>query len=252
MRRSIGQLPIESISEERRYQVQKWGDEKCNVAEFVLFMKGYHARAVARGSQEKGWDGALDEIRKVAALGVACLEQHGYETLIETADQPMQRDAIYAYISKVLAGSNAGFLPPTTGSDVPSRLLAAGFAIDKAAEALSTEHGIVGTPREWVLVCVCRCVACMSENGIVRRVVNQEPQVVSPSDFKVVAGKVNQLWTEVFLESDRAGGKLPRQTIKGAVDALCRQNNDTITTWTGTTGKHAHRMVEQPKAPWEV
>ena len=69
------------LNGERSYQelmtkTKGWQQEH-SVGDWIVFMQGYLNKAIARGSKEIGWDGALDELRKVAALAVACFEEHG-------------------------------------------------------------------------------------------------------------------------------------------------------------------------------
>lgn len=69
------------IDGERSYQdikgeLHDWAP-KHSVGDFIVFMQGYLNAAVARGSKDTGWNGALEELRKVVALGVACFEQNG-------------------------------------------------------------------------------------------------------------------------------------------------------------------------------
>jgi len=66
---------------ERRYQDTKgellgWSATH-SVGDFIVFMQGYLNDAIKKGSHEAGWQGSLEELRKVVALGVACFEQHG-------------------------------------------------------------------------------------------------------------------------------------------------------------------------------
>ena len=75
-----------AIDSERDYQRKRWGDDHETVVNsFILYM-GHHlqrAREVAStckdGNNYPGATGesSLDYIRKVVALGVACMEQNG-------------------------------------------------------------------------------------------------------------------------------------------------------------------------------
>jgi hypothetical protein len=72
-----------AVDSERRYQ-SKWDDvESQNIhteTEFVLFMEDYLMEAkhlLARNAAEDVRKEVLDTIRKVTAMGVACMEQHG-------------------------------------------------------------------------------------------------------------------------------------------------------------------------------
>lgn len=73
----------EAINTERAYQKVKWGDRHHEVAAFVLFMEFYLLGSrLLESTREDGNIGgpgecSLDFVRKVTALGVACMEQHG-------------------------------------------------------------------------------------------------------------------------------------------------------------------------------
>lgn len=65
---------------ERDYQVSKWGEDESewhkSPAEFVLYME--HHLAKAREATTHGDDiSAMEQIRKVTALGVAAMELNG-------------------------------------------------------------------------------------------------------------------------------------------------------------------------------
>lgn len=68
------------IDIERDYQYVKWGgkehDEKENIASFITYMENY-LRASAYHTSHGTDHAALEELRKVVALGVACLEING-------------------------------------------------------------------------------------------------------------------------------------------------------------------------------
>lgn len=77
------------IDDERYYQAVRWGTFHSNaggdhpvdrpkpVESFILYMEDYLQQARHQISREEGHDNALDSLRKVVALGVACFEQHG-------------------------------------------------------------------------------------------------------------------------------------------------------------------------------
>lgn len=79
-----------AIERERRYQQLRWGkpaedglgnivmsdDDKCLEA-YILYMEQFLLRARARITQSTNARESLDEIRKVIALGVCAMEQHG-------------------------------------------------------------------------------------------------------------------------------------------------------------------------------
>jgi hypothetical protein len=75
-----------AIDGERDYQDAKWGnslssgiagDGARSIDEFSLYIVGYAADAARLASHYADGQAKLAEIRKVAALCVACMEQHG-------------------------------------------------------------------------------------------------------------------------------------------------------------------------------
>jgi hypothetical protein len=75
-----------AIDSERNYQDRRWGqtlssgrpgDGSRTVDEFILYAAGYMNDAVALGCRSDDTDAKLAALRKVAALCVACFEQHG-------------------------------------------------------------------------------------------------------------------------------------------------------------------------------
>lgn len=82
-----------AIDSERDYQDANWGRDLSggraplehhgmpggwrSLDEFVLYMQGYMADAVHSASHCRNRLETLNSIRKVAALAVACMEQHG-------------------------------------------------------------------------------------------------------------------------------------------------------------------------------
>lgn len=72
-----------ALDTERTYQIEKWGDDHDGghtVTEFLVYMRDYVEEAlhtVTREADETANPKALDIVRKVAALGVACMERHG-------------------------------------------------------------------------------------------------------------------------------------------------------------------------------
>ena len=66
-----------ALDGEREYQEAKWGDNsRATIGEFLLYMQSYLREAeknLTGGSDQ----GALEHLRKVTALGVAAMEQHG-------------------------------------------------------------------------------------------------------------------------------------------------------------------------------
>lgn len=69
------------LNRERLYQDIKWGgqnfDQHHEVEAWLVYMQAYLNKAINRISTETGPQGALDEMRKIVALGIACFEIHG-------------------------------------------------------------------------------------------------------------------------------------------------------------------------------
>jgi RPA family protein len=66
------------IDGERDYQDLRWKDSLSrSVGDFLVYMDDYMRKAKERFTAVEGTDEALDVIRKVTALGVACMEKHG-------------------------------------------------------------------------------------------------------------------------------------------------------------------------------
>lgn len=75
-----------ALDGERAYQETRWNEQTTaskglhSVTEFLVFMQDYIAEAlhvVSRNTEPEASDAALHIVRKVAAMGVACMEQHG-------------------------------------------------------------------------------------------------------------------------------------------------------------------------------
>lgn len=70
----------EAIESERRYQDRKWGTVEQHpheVGAWLTLMRKHLSDAESAWASSDGDYGALNEIRKVLAIGVACAEQHG-------------------------------------------------------------------------------------------------------------------------------------------------------------------------------
>jgi len=69
------------IDNERNYQDRKWGvmahDEGHGVNDFILYMQHYLTKSIAEATNNWSNEKSLDELRKVVALGIACMEVHG-------------------------------------------------------------------------------------------------------------------------------------------------------------------------------
>jgi hypothetical protein len=64
------------IESERKYQDENWPGT-ANVGEHLVLMQTYLNEAMQKWTHTKGDETALQEIRKVAALAIRCMEQHG-------------------------------------------------------------------------------------------------------------------------------------------------------------------------------
>jgi len=76
----------EAIDSERRYQDMRWNasttttEGNHNVTEFLVYMRDYVEEALhylSRNADPEATKFALNSVRKVATLGVACMEQNG-------------------------------------------------------------------------------------------------------------------------------------------------------------------------------
>jgi hypothetical protein len=74
-----------AIDSEREYQKKRWGSQHGidsgtnghSVDEFSLYMLSYSQELATLAATTRGDALKLDFVRKVTALGVACMEQHG-------------------------------------------------------------------------------------------------------------------------------------------------------------------------------
>lgn len=73
-----------AIDTERGYQDAKWGSTESaglhSITEFLVFIRDYTEEALhaeSRESMKTADPKALDNVRKIAGLAVACMEQHG-------------------------------------------------------------------------------------------------------------------------------------------------------------------------------
>ncbi len=68
------------ITDERVFQDRKWGtveDHPHEVGSWLTILRQLLNDAERAYMSQRGDIGALDEVRKVVAVGVACMEQHG-------------------------------------------------------------------------------------------------------------------------------------------------------------------------------
>lgn len=72
-----------AIDTERDYQQERWGNnphrqaDDRQIDEFALYIARYTARLVEVATTAENDTDKLDVVRKIAALCVACMEQHG-------------------------------------------------------------------------------------------------------------------------------------------------------------------------------
>jgi hypothetical protein len=69
-----------AVSDERVYQERKWGtieEHPHEVGGWLTIMRKLLTNAETAWVTSRGDIGALEEIRQVVAVGVACMEQHG-------------------------------------------------------------------------------------------------------------------------------------------------------------------------------
>jgi hypothetical protein len=86
---TLRSLVYKALDGERDYQDSRWNADTTSsagqheVAAFILYMEEYLARArelvstLADNEANENGESALDFVRKVTALGVACMEQNG-------------------------------------------------------------------------------------------------------------------------------------------------------------------------------
>lgn len=76
----IDRKVLTAVHEERVFQNRKWGtieQHPHEVGGYLTLMRKLLTDAEASWSTQRSDKGALDEIRKVVAVGIACMEQHG-------------------------------------------------------------------------------------------------------------------------------------------------------------------------------
>lgn len=86
IRRFSRKFVYEAIDGEREYQDAKWNPSTTtsggehSVGEWLIYMRDYIEEALhilTRTADPEGTDRALHNVRKVAAMGVVCMEEHG-------------------------------------------------------------------------------------------------------------------------------------------------------------------------------
>lgn len=69
-----------SLDTEREYQIKRWGVEtqaSQPVASYLTFIQHYMNEATREITKNPDNRFVMETIRKITALGVACMEQHG-------------------------------------------------------------------------------------------------------------------------------------------------------------------------------
>lgn len=80
MKYEMNKEVLSAIHDERVFQNRKWGtiaEHPHEVGGYLTLMRKLLSDAEQTWSTQRGDIGALDEIRKVVAVGIACMEQHG-------------------------------------------------------------------------------------------------------------------------------------------------------------------------------
>lgn len=79
MNYEIDKEVLSAVHDERVFQNRKWGtieQHPHEVGGYLTLMRKLLTDAEAQWSSNRGDIGALDEVRKVVAVGIACMEQH--------------------------------------------------------------------------------------------------------------------------------------------------------------------------------
>lgn len=99
---------LNAILSERSYQIRRWGwrqpdnsfvETQHSVHAFTMFMEDYLNEAkhiLSREAEPACHEKALDAIRKVVTLGIACFEQHGVKERDPNATVVNGRDGLPA------------------------------------------------------------------------------------------------------------------------------------------------------------
>jgi hypothetical protein len=67
----------DAIDTERDYQDKKWAGHSHEVGAYLTMLRTYVARAEEAWTSNSGDAPALEVVRKITAIGVHCMEQHG-------------------------------------------------------------------------------------------------------------------------------------------------------------------------------
>lgn len=73
-RRELAYLAIDS---ERDYQARKWGENPHEIDAFAAYVQEYTNQLIKTVGTSNDQTAKLDCMRKIGALTVACMEQHG-------------------------------------------------------------------------------------------------------------------------------------------------------------------------------
>lgn len=81
------------IDGEREYQERRWERPKHNhsATEYLVYVDHYVKTAFQRVSTQDGENGALECLRKIAALAVAAMEEHGAPPRTPVAEPQAER-----------------------------------------------------------------------------------------------------------------------------------------------------------------
>ena len=80
MKYEIAPDVLSAIHDERVFQNRKWGtieEHPHEVGGYLTLMRKLLTEAEFAWASQRGDLGALDDLRKVVAVGIACMEQHG-------------------------------------------------------------------------------------------------------------------------------------------------------------------------------
>jgi len=83
---------LAAVIGERVFQDRKWGTVEQHpheVGSWLTIMRQLLNDAERAYMSQRGDKGALDELRKVVAVGVACMEQHGVPSRITNSNPPI-------------------------------------------------------------------------------------------------------------------------------------------------------------------
>lgn len=65
------------IDGEREYQEYKWKGHRHEVGAYITILQNYVDKSRHAWTDNNGDEKALEEIRKIAAIAVSCMEEHG-------------------------------------------------------------------------------------------------------------------------------------------------------------------------------